>query len=435
MRRLKTNKSLSRSQFLIFILAFSAIGGIIIWRSLAAPNPNLPGDLNGDNTVNIQDLSILLSNYGTTNVTADINGDGAVNVLDLSTLLSHYGQNYTPPAAFGRFGYAMHINRQSDQATYVNEALNGGAKTIRDDFAWSSIEPSLNSYDWSGPDNIIRQTAPKGLDVLAMAGYSPSWASSCGGGDKCGPTNVSYYADFVKQVALRYGHNGSFWTTNPTIPKHPISIEIWNEPNITFWANPNPANYTALLKAGYTAIKSVDPQITVVSAGLAPYGSYGSVASDGSRINPVTFLEGMYNAGASGYMDAVGWHPYNYFAGATASSMLAYATWSAWSQMADTPVSARSLMSAHGDSGKKIWATELGAPSGGGSNAVSEADQASLATQEVALWKGYPWAGNYYWYDLRNDCTTNTDIECFFGVVRSDNSLKPAYTSLKNAWQ
>lgn len=72
---------------------FAAIGGIVIWRSLAAPNPNLPGDINGDNTVNITDLSILLTNYRTSNTSADINSDGAVNVLDLSILLSHYGQN------------------------------------------------------------------------------------------------------------------------------------------------------------------------------------------------------------------------------------------------------------------------------------------------------------------------------------------------------
>jgi hypothetical protein len=53
--------------------------------------PAKPADLNGDNAVNIQDLSILLSNYSTTNTTADINKDGTVNILDLSILLSNYG--------------------------------------------------------------------------------------------------------------------------------------------------------------------------------------------------------------------------------------------------------------------------------------------------------------------------------------------------------
>ena len=91
---LKQTRQFSKPQLITFIVAFSLIG-YLIFRSFAL-NPNLPGDLNNDNTVNITDMSILLSNYGTTNTTADINSDGTVNVLDLSILLSHYGQVYTP---------------------------------------------------------------------------------------------------------------------------------------------------------------------------------------------------------------------------------------------------------------------------------------------------------------------------------------------------
>jgi cell division protein FtsN len=49
-----------------------------------------PGDLNGDGVVNIFDLSILLSNWGTSNPDADINNDGTVNIFDLSILLSNW---------------------------------------------------------------------------------------------------------------------------------------------------------------------------------------------------------------------------------------------------------------------------------------------------------------------------------------------------------
>jgi len=84
----------SKSQLIIFAVAFGVIG-LVLFKSFAAPNPNLPGDLNDDNNVNVTDLSILLSNYGTSNTTADINGDGTVSVLDLSALLSHYGQTYS----------------------------------------------------------------------------------------------------------------------------------------------------------------------------------------------------------------------------------------------------------------------------------------------------------------------------------------------------
>ena len=49
--------------------------------------PSLPGDANGDGTVNITDLSILLANFDKTGMTwsqGDFNGDGTVNIADLS---------------------------------------------------------------------------------------------------------------------------------------------------------------------------------------------------------------------------------------------------------------------------------------------------------------------------------------------------------------
>jgi hypothetical protein len=55
------------------------------------------GDLNGDGTVNVFDLSILLSDWGTNTATADLNHDGTVNVFDLSTLLSNWGQTGATP--------------------------------------------------------------------------------------------------------------------------------------------------------------------------------------------------------------------------------------------------------------------------------------------------------------------------------------------------
>lgn len=50
-----------------------------------------PGDINGDGVVNVFDLSILISDYSTSNAAADLNHDGIVNALDMSILLSNYG--------------------------------------------------------------------------------------------------------------------------------------------------------------------------------------------------------------------------------------------------------------------------------------------------------------------------------------------------------
>jgi hypothetical protein len=49
------------------------------------------GDLNHDGSVNIFDLSILLSKWGTTDATSDLNHNNTVDVFDLSILLSKWG--------------------------------------------------------------------------------------------------------------------------------------------------------------------------------------------------------------------------------------------------------------------------------------------------------------------------------------------------------
>ena len=54
----------------------------------------IPGDVNSDGVVNIQDMVLIASNFGQTGVnTADVNGDGVVNVQDLVWVASYFGQN------------------------------------------------------------------------------------------------------------------------------------------------------------------------------------------------------------------------------------------------------------------------------------------------------------------------------------------------------
>ncbi len=333
-----------------------------------------------------------------------------------------------PVTQMGRFGYDTHILDKADKSAYVDLAFNGGARTVRDDFAWSTIEQTPGKFNWSSTDLLMTITSKKRLDVLAMCGYSPPWASGHADSDKYPPIKVSDYANFVSQVSKRYGAGGTFWTINPTLPYRPLqAIEIWNEPNGLFWLpSPNPIKYTTLLKAAFTAIKSVTPSIKVLSGGLSPYSYYGQ--SDNHYINPVSFLEKMYQAGAAGSMDDVGWHPYNFSQGRSAKTILAYNQSSAWSEISQTSPSVRSLMIAYGDANKKVWATESGAPS----NIVGVKEQANLATQELELWKSYSWAGNIYWYDLRDDCIDSTKVLCNSGTVSlPTNSPKPAYMALK----
>lgn len=69
--------------------------GVSTPATLTVNEPVCPGDLNGDNTIDLSDLATLLGNFGTpsgaTLEQGDLNGDGAVDLSDLSTLLSLFG--------------------------------------------------------------------------------------------------------------------------------------------------------------------------------------------------------------------------------------------------------------------------------------------------------------------------------------------------------
>ena len=101
-----------------------------------------------------------------------------------------------------------------------------------------------------------------GLSADLIIDGCPSWAAVSGaqGNQFAQPASPAAFADWAAAVAKRYGGEGANY------------FEIWNEPNNpAFWApKPNPAAYTADLKAAYAAIKAVDPAAVVLSGGLAP---------------------------------------------------------------------------------------------------------------------------------------------------------------------
>jgi hypothetical protein len=61
----------------------------------------MPGDANFDGTVNIDDLSKVLTNYDKTGkiwADGDFNADGTVNISDLSNVLTNYDRPMASPA-------------------------------------------------------------------------------------------------------------------------------------------------------------------------------------------------------------------------------------------------------------------------------------------------------------------------------------------------
>jgi polysaccharide biosynthesis protein PslG len=351
-------------------------------------------------------------------------------------------------------GYAAHVLAQPDAGHYVKLIEDGGATSLRDDVTWASVEPTRGRFDWSGVDRLVTLAATHHLHVLMVVDTSPAWAS--GASTREGdwfwlpPRRPADYGRFAAAVAARYRAGGAFWREHPTIAVYPpAGIELWNEENLSgSWGGrtPDPEVYAAMVKAAYTRIKHVAPKMTVLIGGLAPAGAYDDVTCSGIKgtghdstaWNGLNYLQALYAHGIHGHFDAVAWHPYSYWKGATAAQMLAYDPCSAWTQMAGTPVSVRSLMVSHGDASKRIWITEAGAPTctaGLSYICVTAAQQADLAIRETRLWRSRPWAGGFYWYDIRDDNRGATSPQSHFGAVSSSNIPKSAYAALRRAWR
>lgn len=138
---------------------------------------------------------------------------------------------------------------------------------------------------------------------------------------------------------------------------------------------------------------------------------------------PVTFLQQMYAAGAAGLMDAVALHPYTF------PFTVENDPNGQWAQVDQ----AYGTMAANGDGSKKIWITELGAPTGNGPMAVSEDAQAAIIGSSVAQASKLPYVGPVFVHSLRDSGTDASDSEQNYGLLRADFSRKPSFAVVQGS--
>jgi len=70
-----------------YVKATDKAGNVSAASNTATATTLRTADLNGDGTVNVYDLSTLLTRWGTSNAAADLNGNGAVDILDIGVLI------------------------------------------------------------------------------------------------------------------------------------------------------------------------------------------------------------------------------------------------------------------------------------------------------------------------------------------------------------
>jgi hypothetical protein len=286
---------------------------------------------------------------------------------------------------------------------------------LRFDLSWFDVQNlGPEEWNWARYDRVISGARARGMKVLPTLGFTPPWARPAGTGNSHPPDDVGAFARFAGEAVRRYAPLGvAHWM-------------VWNEPNIAlFWApGPQPSSYAELLVATAREIRAADPAARVVMGGLAPFGSPGDRSA--IRMNPVTFLRGVYRAGGGPAFDAVATHPYSYPARPSTQE-----AWNAWQQIANTASSVRGVMIANGDADKLVWMSEFGAPTGGPARErVTRARQAAILVEGYTLNKKAPWAGPLFWHTYA-DSAADPTVQPFFGLVGADLTPKPAYSAYR----
>jgi polysaccharide biosynthesis protein PslG len=173
-----------------------------------------------------------------------------------------------------------------------------GAPWIVEFFPWAYYQGEDRGIAWEHPDLVMDHATAQGLKVIARIGLTPAWARP-----RDTPLNyldASGYDDFAAfAAAFAERYEGRV-----------EAIIVGNEPNLSFewgYRETTAADYVALLRAVYAAVKAVNPEVLLLAGALAP-----TLEPPGSPwgTNDISYLEEMYAAGAAPYFDGLAVHTY-----------------------------------------------------------------------------------------------------------------------------
>lgn len=146
----------------------------------------------------------------------------------------------------------------------IENASDLGIHIVRIPLDWQEVETSPDVFDWEETDGFVEIAQTEGIEILFTLRCISSWGTNIqthgtpntGYHSSAPPTNTSDWADFVSQLATRYKGKGVYY-------------EIENEVNApAFWSGTTD-DYVSLLKTSYKAIKTADPQATVLCAAMS----------------------------------------------------------------------------------------------------------------------------------------------------------------------
>ena len=303
------------------------------------------------------------------------------------------------------FGFNQSVVNNGNYPAAVPLMKNAGAKWHRESVMWQGVEPKekgkyipLGTYAArlldmknSGIDTVC---VLHGRNNLYDHGFCPNTTEG-----------IAAYAAFCAHVAR--GLKGAV--------KYYEIYNEWNSSNF----NPSmetPETYAKVLKAAYTAIKEVDPDIVVIGCDTADI--------------PLDWMKRVFDAGGGDYMDAISVHCYDYTAEGGFPE-----------QDFKTKVENFKAFLAERGIDKPIWLSEIGFSTYENSTVTfvpgcSEDEQLNSIVMLGAVNKAYGLFNNILLYGLNDRGIDKSKIELNWGVLRDwangdlKNGAKEAYLGI-----
>ncbi|MSQ10837.1 MAG: hypothetical protein EXR52_07545 [Dehalococcoidia bacterium] len=303
---------------------------------------------------------------------------------------------------------------------------DAGVKWIRQEFPWDRIEPSVKGrYEdafgstWTNYDRTVRLAPEYGLQVMPRLTLPPNWTRADNSVPRAPPDNYNDYGDFVAAVVERYRGRVHYY-------------QLWNEPNTVLeWGQPpNAADFVRLLHIGYERAKRADPAAVIIAPALSP--TIGT--PDGANVSDLTFLQEMYEQGASTAFDIMSAQGYGLWTGPGDRRADTYRTNFARVQLV------RELMVKNGDSRKPIWLAEMGwsalppdFPGDAIHGRVTEEQQARYTAQALQrIQAEWPWVGvTFLWHFRRVSDDERSQAVFYFRMVDPDFTPRPVYRAVQ----
>jgi uncharacterized protein YgiM (DUF1202 family) len=347
------------------------------------------------------------------------------------------------PSGGGGFGYGIqaHMIHTGQEWQVMDKTRELGFGWVKQQIEWKIFEPNQGQIGFGDIDPIINAANQRNINVLFSVVNAPDWARESGFDRSVGgpPQDPQTFANFLGALARNYCGSSL------------KAIEVWNEQNLHYeWGNRplNPAEYVALLRPSYAAIKNACPSMYVISGALTPAGDNGNLAMDDFR-----YLEGMFQAGMNNFIDGIGAHPSGYnvppnvtwqdacaaiqrhgnsFNGACDSP---HHSWSFRSTMEGY----RNIALKYGAGNKRIWPTEFGWAAGGAfdpryayANDNSFEEQAAWTVEAYQMMRNWGWVGPAFLWNLNFRVVANGTEKAQWGIVDPNWGPLPVFHALRD---